>query len=350
MNYYIYSSVILFVVLLVLMVMSFLSVCEGFHHEKKPKHLWSWNMFFMSHQHPKEFPLKHLTEYYCIDFQQCQRLFQKKKRLPFPRSYIDDLYTIWKKLPMAYKKPQRRVMWYPRDRVESFDVPVLVKTRPIHEHGMSVLFRLNTIRHFQKMRTVISNKHIEPSFHQKKNCLVWRGAPTGFGFGNNIPFRTVSRQTLVEKYFSHPDVLIDVGLVLKPNHFPRYAKFAHYSKHELSLNDMLECKYILSVEGNDVASNLKWVMCSQSLVVAPRPQIESWFLESRLQPYVHYLPVRDDFSDLEQQIEWAQNNPSRCEEIIQNANTYAQTFLDEEKQTHELVQVLSSYLDTYVWV
>jgi hypothetical protein len=215
---------------------------------------------------------------------------------------------------------------------------------------MSILFRLNTIRHFEKMKTVVSNTHAELPFRQKKNCLVWRGAPTGFGFGNNIPHRTVSRQTLVEKYFSYPDVLIDVGLVLKPNHFPRYAKFSQYSKNELSLKEMLQYKYILSVEGNDVATNLKWVMCSQSLVVAPRPQIESWFMESQLQPFVHYLPLKDDFSDLEQQIEWAQKNPLRCEEIIRHANAYARSFLDEKKQKHQLVQVLSEYLDTYIWV
>jgi hypothetical protein len=180
---------------------------------------------------------------------------------------------------------------------------------------------------------------------------VWRGAPTGFGFGNNIPYRSVSRQTLVEKYTSYPRTdLIDVGLVLKSNHFPRYAKFSQYGKEELSLKDMLQYKYVLSVEGNDVASNLKWVMCSQSLVVAPRPQIESWFMESRLQPYVHYLPVQDDFSDLERQIEWAQKNPSRCQEMIHHANTFAQPFLNEEKQIHKLVQVLSEYLDAYIWV
>ena len=46
-------------------------------------------------------------------------------------------------------------------------------------------------------------------------------------------------------------------------------------------------KFILCIEGNDVASNLKWVMSSNSVAVMPKPKFESWFMEK----YALYLII-----------------------------------------------------------
>ena len=40
-------------------------------------------------------------------------------------------------------------------------------------------------------------------------------------------------------------------------------------------------------------------MSSNSVAVMPRPKYESWFMEGRLQPGVHYIEIKDDYSDLE---------------------------------------------------
>ncbi len=40
------------------------------------------------------------------------------------------------------------------------------------------------------------------------------------------------------------------------------------------------------LEGNDVASGLKWALLSQSVVMMPPPQHTSWAMEELLQPWV----------------------------------------------------------------
>lgn len=312
-----------------------------------------WNPLWVQTIHPREFDNPSMN-FNLLNFSQCHQLLEniknKTKAFSFPECYLRDLYSIWKDLPLVYKQKDRRIMWYPHDRVEAFSFPILVKTRPVHppSNCRSVLFRLNTVRHYRLMKQVATMKQ-KLLFSQKKSVVLWRGAPTGYGFGNNIPFRSVSRQSLVEKYAFLPAPWIDVGLVIPASQQERYSNFQKYTKDKKSLTEMLTYKYLLSVEGNDVATNLKWIMASHSVLMAPSFQIESWFLEHRLRPYIHYLPIQDDFSDVQDQFNWAEQHPKECERIISNANQYVEQFLNESREKKVLSDVLRWYLDHCRW-
>ena len=91
----------------------------------------------------------------------------------------------------------------------------------------------------------------------------------------------------------------------------------------------------MAIEGNDVASNLKWVMSSNSLAVMPRPTCETWFMEGTLIPDYHYIEVKDDFSDLEEKLNYYIAHPEKAEEIIAHAHEYVAQFRD--KKTRRLV-------------
>ena len=56
---------------------------------------------------------------------------------------------------------------------------------------------------------------------------------------------------------------------------------------ETTPEEMLKHKYQLPTEGNDKASDLNWKLASSSVVVMPRPALESWLFEGQLQPFVH---------------------------------------------------------------
>ena len=294
-------------------------------------------------------------------------------------NYYRDLYHVWSQLSPSYQTEERKIVWFPHDRVERFGFPILVKTRtilsqpflltlvsPSHKKeddvntdlmvtGGSILLKLNSIRHFGWMtHPFIVN---DVPFSRKKAVVLWRGNATGYGFGNNIPYRTVSRETLVKTYTHSPFTFLDIGLTL-PKHFLKDSgnsknlnlqNLQKYSKPNVSLGDQLQYKYILSVEGNDVATNLKWIMASNSLVMAPIPQMESWFLESRLVPYVHFLPINDDFSDLVEKYHWAERHPSKCEQMVLNAKTYVKPFLEQKKELELQKEVMMYYLDTFQW-
>ena len=58
-----------------------------------------------------------------------------------------------------------------------------------------------------------------------------------------------------------------------------------------------------------MASNLKWVMSSNSVAVMPRPRYETWFMEGSLVPGYHYIEIKTDFSDLIEKMEYYNAHP-----------------------------------------
>jgi hypothetical protein len=65
----------------------------------------------------------------------------------------------------------------------------------------------------------------------------------------------------------------------------------------------------------DVSSGLKWALYSNSVVLMPRPTFTSWAMEERLEPWVHYVPLRDDLSDVEDRVRWVIDHPDQARAI-----------------------------------
>jgi hypothetical protein len=263
--------------------------------------------------------------------------FNEFRNRPFPltkTTYYHDLTRFIFPYPNLYDST---FLFYPHDRVEPFPVPTFVKSRPINDPGNSILLNMNYLRHFKE---VFEIKNLDMAYCEKRDLLVWRGGCTGYGFGNNIPKRAVSRQRLIEM-FPLTTQHIDIGL----SHFDKtkYKDFLNYEKPRLTIAEQLEAKFILSIEGNDVATNLKWILYSNSVPVCPPFTIQSWILEDQLVPFQHYIPVRADFSDLEEKIEWGIDHPELCSEIAKNGKEYIRPFLDLESEEKIRKEILSRY-------
>ena len=127
--------------------------------------------------------------------------------------------------------------------------------------------------------------------------VVWRGTPT----------RNPLRRALLRRH--HDSRLCDIGHTRRS-----VADFPW--KPFMPVAGQLRYKYVLSVEGNDVATNLKWILASNSLCLMPAPRMETWFMEGRLVAGHHYVQVRDDFSDLEEKILYYERNTQEALEII----------------------------------
>lgn len=232
-----------------------------------------------------------------------------------PRNYNMDLHEY-----ARYFDPRLRIRYRFSDTTSVPDRPTVVKARPIDGHnGNSVLFKLNKVRHF-----VFVADHMR--FEDKIDRLVWRGNA-----------HQENRKRFLERYFNHPRC--DVG------HYHRRERNQPWSKGFLSIRRQLRYKYVLSLEGNDVASNLKWIMSSNSLCFMARPRFETWFMEGTLIPGTHFVPLADDFSDLEEKLLFYPNHAAAALDIIRNANAYAATFKDEARETLVALLVLKKYFE-----
>lgn len=99
-------------------------------------------------------------------------------------------------------------------------------------------------------------------------------------------------------------------------HWARYYRTPKY------FSDQLHFRYLLAVEGNDVASGLKWMLASKSAVMMVPPRRETWALESHLQAWVHFIPLEPDFSDLLDKIEFCESQLQVCEPISRYSTDY----------------------------
>jgi len=110
-----------------------------------------------------------------------------------------------------------------------------------------------------------------------------------------------------------------------------------------SWEDFLECKYLPYVDGVMCAAPaLQWRLLSRSLVFKPESDEIQWFYRA-LKPYVHYVPVKGDLSDLIERFEWAEQNDPVCREIADRATQFAQENLMYEDVLLYFAAVLKRY-------
>lgn len=247
-------------------------------------------------------------------------------------TYFREIQTYYRLLKNKYPNLDARFVFIPGDIGHSRnDIPVISKTRPIDNPGLNVLLPLNMPRHWDIVGKAKELDRIPWS--SKKSTIVWRGVATGVD----------KRVPLVQTWAQFPDKsLIDVALT-KFNDSYAGLKDPKYLGKYYPMEKMLENKYLISVEGNDVASNLKWILASNTVCIMPQPTIESWLMESRLRPWVHYVPVRSDFSDLLDVYRYCEDNPELMEKVIGNANRYMKQFRGNEIDL--TLDVLKSYCD-----
>ena len=223
------------------------------------------------------------------------------------------VYYFDSKQYLDYFDQQLKFQILPGDVIAIPDKPALVKSRPIAgENANSVLLNLDKNRHFNFI-----TDHVP--FREKKNRLVGRSE-----------FAQVHRELFFQKYHNHP--LCDLKKAFKSSD-PDY----------LSITGHLSYKFILALEGNDVATNLKWIMSSNSIAVMPMPRYETWFMEGILLPDHHFICIKSDYSDLEEKLQFYIDHPEEAEAIVKQANAYVKLFLEQAQEELISIHVLNKY-------
>ena len=220
---------------------------------------------------------------------------------------------------LRYFPAELRFSYWPGDKTRVPAVPALVKSRPVAgDNGRSVLLNMDKIRHFLFVSRDIP-------FAEKDDLAIFRGTV------RDKP----KRIALFERHFGAPGM--DLGDT------SRRAVRAEWRTPEATLREQLRHKFILCIEGNDVASNLKWVMSSNSIVVMPKPEFETWFLEGLLEPGVHYVEIRPDFVDLPEKLAWYRDHPAEAEKILAAAHAWVDRFRDPARERLVSLRVLDRY-------
>ena len=202
--------------------------------------------------------------------------------------------------------------------------PVVGKARPVLKKNSyaSIIWPLNTHRHYGQLEELWRNKigtktktpPKEVEWKDKESKVFWRGTTTG------------DRVDLLKRWIHYDSNVIDIafhktGSSYRGKFLGNYLE-SHNKRQQASVDEMLKYRYLLSVEGNDVPTGLKWMLYSNSVVLMSPPTMSSWAMEDLLLPFVHYIPLADDYSNLFEMVQWAEEHQDACQVISKRATDF----------------------------
>ena len=89
-------------------------------------------------------------------------------------------------------------------------------------------------------------------------------------------------------------------------------------------NDMVNYKYVLDIDGNSATWDATaWKLNSGSVIFKTASVWRQWFHDEYL-PGVHYIEIKEDFSNLQEKFHWCENHPEECEIMINNCKALFQ--------------------------
>ncbi|MCZ4243490.1 glycosyl transferase family 90 [Pedobacter punctiformis] len=157
------------------------------------------------------------------------------------------------------------------------------------------------------------------SFEEITNQMLLKGLDRWndnrlFWIGNKKT--NVIRERLIQIGEDHPDKFIFQDTFV--DNFVIHKKDVPYT----TLPDHCKYKYLIDVEGNSYSARLKFLFYSRRVVFIQDREWKEYF-HDQLVAYKHYIPVKNDLSNLVSQYEMIESKPDLYQEIINNAYKFA---------------------------
>ena len=175
----------------------------------------------------------------------------------------------------------------------------------------------------------------------KKPIAVFRGGSTGTGVTiETNPRLKIAYMSSISKKDEDGLPFIDTGIT-NWNLRPRKLEDNEYLQTidiknigfdlvgKLTPDEQSNYKYIINIDGHVSAFRLSLEMNMGSVILKIDSDWKVWYSQF-LKPYVHYVPVKSDLSDLYSQIKWCKNNDDKCKDIVNNAKEFYNTYLQED--------------------
>lgn len=229
---------------------------------------------------------------------------------------------------------------------EPLNIPIFVRSKK-KETSTGIL--IPSLRFFyaqQKYFKLLDEKSQEMKWESKINKFFWRGISSGFS--DEYADGSSPRLRLVKESLSNPDIL-DAAFTSRkcllekcPTLNCNDLKFSE----RIQEADQIKYKYLIAVQGDSYPSSLHWQLYSNSLLLfVDTPYIE-WYY-SGIKPYVDYIPLKNDYSDLREKMIWLQENDALCEQIAKNGAEFSREQLSNERVIHYTYLLLCKYKEKF---
>lgn len=245
--------------------------------------------------------------------------------------------------------------WTRQEQEQScqFKVPQTIKG--VRDDGLQpIVWKLNIPRHFGQLHLVPCN---DVPWEEKMDRAIFRGNLNGYLEDDDNNDGVVASQNAMEKCLALPrcrltweyrhSKMVDARLRSTMDIVPDVIGGFNLTADPMPMRNMTSYKGIVILEGNDVSSGLKWAMLSSSVVLMAKPLFTSWAMEELLEPWIHYIPIESDFSDLEEKVAWMIHHDAESRRISYRASLWIKDLVFHPSVADDEQQIFRQILERY---
>ena len=119
----------------------------------------------------------------------------------------------------------------------------------------------------------------------------------------------------------------------------------NYDETFTNVAEQIKYRYILDIDGySSTWDATVWKLFSGSVLLKVRGTWIQWYYDELIE-WVHYVPVNNDFSDLNEKIEWCINNDDKCKKISENAKKFVLTKLNLEYVNTKIIKKVQNFIN-----
>jgi Glycosyl transferase family 90 len=178
---------------------------------------------------------------------------------------------------------------------------------------------------------------------QQHRQAIWRGGPTG----HNVPMRNTRIQLCLHA-IARPD-LLDIKIVKHRQQWDlsKVGNTSDFHEDELigekiPMVDFQKYRAIIDVDGHSWSSRFGKLLCYNSVVLKVQPKDVDYF-HPQLQPWVHYIPIQSNLSNLYDMVSYAISDDPSAIQIIRNANQWCLEHLNRPRLIHDMAHIWDRY-------
>ena len=185
---------------------------------------------------------------------------------------------------------------------------------------------------FEKGVEHFFNKDNMLKWENRSSQLCWVGGCSGVGGNESLRVKFVKK---IYDYNPCTNVRLSTWWSENKNIDTKYfGEIVHFS-------EFLKYKIFFIVDENVIASNHMWGFasgCVPFLISSGK----CWF-SSFIIPYIHYIPVNYDLSNLIEQIEFVKNNDDKAKQIAENSLEFVKTYFSSSFQKEYLKKSINKF-------
>jgi len=113
---------------------------------------------------------------------------------------------------------------------------------------------------------------------------------------------------------------------------------ASHDNKFVTFPQLTKYKYLIDIGGNGWSGRLKFLLFMKRPLLLVDRQFVDYFYDDLI-PYVHYIPVKIDLSNLLEQVDWMIKNEEKSKEIANNAYEFAITNFQRNKLMERIYEI-----------